>query len=269
MRVEVPQSSDFSFKIIVRILAVLSNQDSMARTNLASKTKLNYSVLIRYITLLKFLGWIEMSPKEQKGIRISSPGKDVLYAFTRYQSDANWGTRIPFQDKSSPVCPEQSCQNTVGRHSATLNQVPGNEMTENSKSRHRIMIVDDEPDNLVTYKVFLTRAGYAVDSFVDSREALRQLMSFPPSHYDLVITDIRMPALNGLQFYNKAVEYAIRTEFLFLTALDAIEEITSAIPKIGRFQIVRKPVDETTFLDVVKVSLIRTLAKSIYAEKGK
>jgi len=269
VRVEASQqSADFSLKIIVRILEVLSSRDSMTRTSLASKTKLNYTVLTRYLKLMGSIGWVEISFKDQKDLGISPIGRDFLHAFTRYQSEVS-RTKNLFQENLAPVYPEQRCEILGSSHQGNPSMAYAKARTDNSERDHRIMIVDDEPDNLVTYKVFLTRAGYAVDSFIDSREALRQLMANPPSHYDLVITDIRMPALNGLQLYHKAVEYAIRTEFLFLTALDAIEEITSVIPKIGRFQIVRKPVDETTFLEIVKFSLMKTIAKSIYAETGK
>ena len=59
----------------------------MTRTALASKTKLNYSVLTRYIKLLGILGWVEVSLKVQKGLRISSVGRDFLHAFTRYEGE--------------------------------------------------------------------------------------------------------------------------------------------------------------------------------------
>src|SRR5918996_2614383 len=67
-----------------------------------------------------------------------------------------------------------------------------------------IMIVDDEPDTLFTYEWFLSDEGYNVEAFTDPQEALKHLVQLadPSSYYQLVLLDIRMPRLNGLQLFN-------------------------------------------------------------------
>ena len=81
-------------------------------------------------------------------------------------------------------------------------QKPSLSITERQESKeqpHNILIVDDEPDALFTYKTFLATEGFNVDTFTIPEEALDAFAKKVPSHYSLVIVDIRMPRLNGLQ----------------------------------------------------------------------
>jgi hypothetical protein len=73
---------------------------------------------------------------------------------------------------------------------------------QKQQNAHNILLVDYEPDTLFTYKTFLLDIeGYNVDAFTDSQEALQNFAQVNPSYYDLVVMDIRMPGLNGLQLY--------------------------------------------------------------------
>jgi CheY-like chemotaxis protein len=74
--------------------------------------------------------------------------------------------------------------------------------TENPKSQEprRILIVDDEKDITMVFKVTLERAGFKVEVFNDPLEALSQ---FKPHYYDLVLLDIRMPQMSGLELYHE------------------------------------------------------------------
>ena len=64
----------------------------------------------------------------------------------------------------------------------------------------RILLIDDELDDLFVLEEFLTLEGFEVRSFSNSQEALSHYSQLEPSHYDLVISDIRMPGINGLEF---------------------------------------------------------------------
>jgi two-component system response regulator ChvI len=122
-------------------------------------------------------------------------------------------------------------------------------------SKPNVMLVDDEPDMVITYKSFLSAEGYKVETFTNSQEALRHFAQMNPSYYDLVVMDIRMPNLNGLQLYYrmKAINSSIRV--LFVSALDAVEELVSILPDIKHNNILRKPVDKDHFVRSVQIAI--------------
>ena len=120
-----------------------------------------------------------------------------------------------------------------------------------------IMLVDDDRDILFTYKSFLSSfEGYTVEAFTDSKEALKHFAKMDPSYFDLVITDIRMPNLNGLQLYYRLTAINMDIKVLFVSALDAIEELTSILPAVNYSNIIRKPVEEEYFTNKIRSVLL-------------
>jgi two-component system, OmpR family, response regulator ChvI len=118
-----------------------------------------------------------------------------------------------------------------------------------------IMLVDDEPDILLTYKTYLTSAGYNVDGFTDPREALMRFTHADPTTYNLVLMDMRMPNLNGIQLYYRLKAINPNIKILFVSALDAAQEMISIIPGTALDDVIRKPVDNDQFLSKVKIAL--------------
>jgi CheY-like chemotaxis protein/class 3 adenylate cyclase len=129
---------------------------------------------------------------------------------------------------------------------------------QNQKYSANIMVVDDEPDTLFTYKTFLLSEGYAVEAFTDSREALKHFteMNFSSSYYNLVVMDIRMPGLNGLQLYYRLAAMNKAIKVLFVSALDAIEELVSVLPSVNCNNILRKPVEKDYFINKIRSLLL-------------
>jgi two-component system response regulator ChvI len=118
-----------------------------------------------------------------------------------------------------------------------------------------IMLVDDEEDMLITYKSFLEDEDYKIESFTDSETALKHFAETNVYDYNLVILDIRMPGINGLQLYCKLKAINIAIKVLFVSALDAIDEILSVLPDVDPTDIIRKPVQKEHFVSVIKRAL--------------
>ena len=114
----------------------------------------------------------------------------------------------------------------------------------------RVILVDDEQDILFTYKVFET--DYDVISFADPVFALNYIRNISNFNHLLIILDIRMKNLNGIQLHQqiKAIDPTIK--ILFVTALDILDELLSIVPGVSKDQIMRKPVDKKIFTNTVK-----------------
>src|SRR6187200_1894193 len=88
--------------------------------------------------------------------------------------------------------------------------------TISNSSKKRILIVDDEPDITLTFKMALESTGlYEVYTF---NEPLKALANFKAGSYELVITDIKMPKMNGCEFCQKVKEIDNYVKICFFTA---------------------------------------------------
>ena len=115
-----------------------------------------------------------------------------------------------------------------------------------------LMLVEDERDVLLTFKTILISEGYNVDAFTDSIEALKHFIKLNRPYYDLVLLDIRMCGMNGIQLYQKLKCIDNDLPVIFVTALDAAEELASILPDLNPPYIIRKPIAANDFVKVVK-----------------
>ncbi len=130
---------------------------------------------------------------------------------------------------------------------------------EHSKNNNNIMIVDDEQDILFTYKAILAESGYNVKTFTDPYEALLHFAQGDPAYYKLIVLDIRLPSLNGLQLYHRLKAISNDIKIVFLSALDAAKELVSMLPCANNNDIIiRKPVEKEYLVNRVKAELAWT-----------
>ncbi|MGI0005253.1 MAG: response regulator [Nitrososphaera sp.] len=114
----------------------------------------------------------------------------------------------------------------------------------------RILLIDDEKDILAVMKDGLQKTGFSVKACRDSAEALED---FAPGRYDLVITDIRMPGMNGLDLYQKIKSADPQARVIFLSAYDASSAEMGLARRLDPDAvIIYKPVGMRDFLARVK-----------------
>jgi two-component system response regulator ChvI len=122
-------------------------------------------------------------------------------------------------------------------------------------SHPTVMLVDDEPDILAIFKTYLSSEGYKVEAFSDSYMALQSFARSEPRHYDLLVLDIRMPTINGLQLYQRLKAVDPYVKVIFLSALDATDELVSILEGVKAADVVRKPIDRKHFIQKVKATI--------------
>lgn len=119
----------------------------------------------------------------------------------------------------------------------------------------KILLIDDEVDDLFVLEKFLIHAGFDVKSFSSPREALRNYTNEDPHSYDLVISDIRMPEINGFQLYHKLRLINDNVKIIFATCLEIVDEILTLIPELGQEQLIQKPVEKEKFIEIVRKNI--------------
>lgn len=107
------------------------------------------------------------------------------------------------------------------------------------KSHINLLVVDDERGLCAGVQEALRREGYKVDAANDARRALEFLHT---RVYHLVVTDVRMPEMSGLQLLREARQKNPETQFILMTAYGTVENAVEAM-KAGAYDYLTKPLD--------------------------
>jgi DNA-binding NtrC family response regulator len=117
--------------------------------------------------------------------------------------------------------------------------------------REELLVVDDEPQMLIAINETLRRSGYGVTTAGSGMEALCKLKE---KYYRLVITDMRMPEVNGLDLLRKVKTMAPQTPVILLTAYGTIQNAVDAM-RYGAFDYLLKPFSSESLENVVRRAL--------------
>ena len=133
------------------------------------------------------------------------------------------------------------------------------EMKENGFKK-RILIVDDEADITLSFSLALEDSGlFEVDTYNDPLVALS---NYRPNSYDLLLLDIRMPVMNGLELYCQINKIDNKVKVCFISAFDvdytALRdqypslELDCLVPK----DIIRKPIEVRKLIERIELELL-------------
>ena len=115
-----------------------------------------------------------------------------------------------------------------------------------------ILVVDDEPQMLIAVEETLRRRGYAVTTAASGVEALCRMKE---RFFNLLLTDMRMPEVSGLDLLKKARATCPHTPVVLLTAYGTIENAVEAM-KQGAFDYLLKPFSSESLEQVVGRALL-------------
>lgn len=103
----------------------------------------------------------------------------------------------------------------------------------------RILIVDDDTDALEVYRTRLVHGGFEVETAESAEQALSRIGAFAPG---LVVTDVRMEGMSGLELLERVHESMDGVDIVVMTGHEDMETAVSAM-KAGAFDFLVKPVD--------------------------
>jgi DNA-binding NtrC family response regulator len=117
--------------------------------------------------------------------------------------------------------------------------------------RKQILIVDDEPNLRKILSAQLTRDGYDVLTAEDGEQGLQALREH---HIDLVITDLRMPKVDGMTLLREALREDRELPVVMITAHGTVDTAVEAL-KLGAFDYLTKPFDKENVRQTVAKAL--------------
>jgi YesN/AraC family two-component response regulator len=119
----------------------------------------------------------------------------------------------------------------------------------------KVMVVDDEKDILRIIKRDLEANNntFTVDIFSSSEQALQAFEGHPSDYYDLILTDIRMPKMNGFELYRRIKEKNPAMKIAFITAFEINkEEFNKVLPSIDVKDFIIKPISMSDLIIKLK-----------------
>jgi two-component system, response regulator, stage 0 sporulation protein F len=122
-----------------------------------------------------------------------------------------------------------------------------------SKTGKRILLVDDEENARTALARILARDGYEITSAGNGLEALEQLKI---SSFDLVVTDINMPEMNGMSFLRELNSLYPGINVIMITAYGEVESYIEAM-SLGAFEYINKP---------VRIDEVKKIIKKVFRE---
>ncbi len=115
----------------------------------------------------------------------------------------------------------------------------------------RILIVDDEPNLRDMLSILLKREGYKTEQACNGEVALERALI---GGFDLIISDIQMPKMNGIELLSKLREHDVDVTVIMITAYSSTDDAVKAM-KLGAYDYITKPFKNDEIRLVIKNAL--------------
>jgi two-component system alkaline phosphatase synthesis response regulator PhoP len=119
-------------------------------------------------------------------------------------------------------------------------------------NKKRILVIDDEIDICIMLKVVLEQNGFIVNYY---HKPIIARDKFQSNFYDLIIVDIQMPEINGMQLYREIRKKDMKVKICFLTGSETLFDIAYKFTSVYTF--ITKPVENKELIKIVNDVLNR------------
>ena len=117
-----------------------------------------------------------------------------------------------------------------------------------------IMLIDDDRDNMAELSNFLQALGHSCNQFANAYKALE---NYRINHYDLVITDLIMPHLDGIEVLKMILQAKPEAIIVVVTAFTN-PKIMAGIIKQGAYTVLAKPLNINRFIDTMETIALQS-----------
>jgi two-component system, OmpR family, response regulator ChvI len=122
-----------------------------------------------------------------------------------------------------------------------------------NNDKKKILLVDDERDITIAFRVSLESNGFIVDTFNDPEEALS---NFKAELYDLLLIDIKMPKMNGFELYQEIAKVDDRAKVCFITAFEVYyKSLRELFPSTNVDCFIKKPITTDELVQRIRTEL--------------
>lgn len=118
-------------------------------------------------------------------------------------------------------------------------------------NKPRILVIDDEEIVRISCRKCLTPEGYEVDVAPNGAEGLRLARE---NHYDLILTDLKMPDIDGMEFLMTIKETQPDAKVIMITGYSTLEHAEEAA-RLGAYNYIEKPFTPDTLIAAVREAL--------------
>ena len=151
----------------------------------------------------------------------------------------------------------------VGRLALSYKELDGKEDNKDDIPQANILVVDDDPDIAYVLKQGLQKNRFLVSAFTSPEEALQNFQS-NSGDYCLMLSDIRMPGMSGIQLARKVKEINPKVKVVLMTSFEIKDnEFSKVFPSTQVDGFVQKPIGIKELTDKI-LSIIGESKRRVY-----